>query len=90
MRALRGGCNGGSATLTHVSVLLRLCAGGDNGWYSDLTLLMRCLYLITRDLHLYVGLFLSPVVLVFSISVFYRSMGWRSGPRQDRLVSGAR
>lgn len=32
---------------------------------------MRRLYLITRDLHLYVGLFLSPFVLVFSVSVFY-------------------
>lgn len=32
---------------------------------------MRRLYLITRDLHLYVGLFLSPFVLVFAVSVFY-------------------
>ena len=28
-------------------------------------------YVVTRDLHLYVGLFLSPFVLVFAISVFY-------------------
>jgi hypothetical protein len=28
-------------------------------------------YLITRDLHLYVGLFLSPFVLVFAVSVFF-------------------
>jgi hypothetical protein len=28
-------------------------------------------YVITRDLHLYVGLFLSPLVLVFAVSVFY-------------------
>ncbi len=32
---------------------------------------MRRLYLVTRDLHLYVGLFLSPFTLVFSLSVFY-------------------
>ena len=32
---------------------------------------MRRLYLVTRALHLYVGLFLSPFVLVFAVSVFY-------------------
>jgi hypothetical protein len=32
---------------------------------------MRRLYLVTRDLHLYLGLFLSPFILVFSVSVFY-------------------
>jgi hypothetical protein len=32
---------------------------------------MRRFYLITRDLHLYVGLFLSPFVLLFAVSVFY-------------------
>ena len=32
---------------------------------------MRRIYLLTRDLHLYVGLFVSPFVLVFAISVFY-------------------
>ena len=32
---------------------------------------MRRLYLITRDLHLYIGLFLSPFVLIFAVSVFY-------------------
>lgn len=32
---------------------------------------MRRLYLITRDLHLYIGLFLSPFVLIFALSVFY-------------------
>lgn len=29
------------------------------------------LYVVTRDLHLYVGLFLGPFVLVFAVSVFY-------------------
>lgn len=28
-------------------------------------------YVVTRDLHLYVGLFLGPFVLVFAVSVFY-------------------
>jgi len=28
-------------------------------------------YVVTRDLHLYLGLFLSPFVLVFAVSVFY-------------------
>jgi hypothetical protein len=43
---------------------------------------MRRLYLITRDLHLYFGLFLSPFVLLFSISVFYLVHGFaqRSAP----------
>jgi hypothetical protein len=31
----------------------------------------RRLYLITRDLHLYFGLFISPFVLVFAVSVFF-------------------
>jgi len=43
---------------------------------------MRRPYLITRDLHLYAGLFISPFVLVFSISVFYLVHGaaYRPGP----------
>jgi hypothetical protein len=32
---------------------------------------MRRFYLVTRDLHLYLGLFISPFVLIFSLSVFY-------------------
>ena len=31
---------------------------------------MRRLYLLTRDVHLYVGLFISPFILVFAVSVF--------------------
>src|SRR3989440_338212 len=34
-------------------------------------------YRLTRDLHLYVGLFISPFVLVFSISVFFLVHAWR-------------
>ena len=33
-------------------------------------------YLLTRDLHLYLGLFISPFVLVFSISVFFFVHSW--------------
>lgn len=32
---------------------------------------MRRLYLVTRDLHLYIGLFVSPFILVFAVSVVY-------------------
>jgi hypothetical protein len=54
---------------------------------------MRRFYLITRDLHLYVGLFLSPFVLAFSVSVFYLVHGFaqRLAPDQtasSRIVSG--
>ena len=31
---------------------------------------MRRLYAVTRDLHLYLGLFLSPLILLFALSVF--------------------
>jgi hypothetical protein len=41
---------------------------------------MRRFYLITRDLHLYIGLFLSPFVLVFSASVFYLVHGFAQRP----------
>lgn len=41
---------------------------------------MRRLYLITRDLHLYVGLFISPFVLVFAVSVFYLVHGLAQRP----------
>ena len=41
---------------------------------------MRRFYLLTRDLHGYVGLFLSPFVLVFSASVFYLVHGFAQRP----------
>jgi hypothetical protein len=44
---------------------------------------MRRLYLLTRDLHLYFGLFLSPFVLVFSVSVFYLVHGLAQRPAPD-------
>ena len=45
---------------------------------------MRRLYLVTRDLHLYVGLFLSPFILVFSASVFYLVHGIAQRPAPER------
>lgn len=39
---------------------------------------MKRLYLWTRDLHLYVGLFISPFVLVFAISTIYLNHAWRA------------
>src|SRR5438067_6735836 len=38
-------------------------------------------YLITRDLHLYFGLFISPFVLVFAVSVFFLVHSWIPGER---------
>lgn len=50
-------------------------------------ILMRRFYLITRDLHLYIGLFLSPFVLVFSVSVFYLVHGFARRPAPDLAAS---
>ena len=41
---------------------------------------MRRFYLVTRDLHLYIGLFLSPFVLLFAVSVFYLVHGLSNRP----------
>ena len=41
---------------------------------------MRRPYLVTRDLHLYFGLFLSPFILVFAASVFYLVHGIAQRP----------
>ncbi len=49
--------------------------------------LMRRFYLVTRDLHLYIGLFLSPFVLVFSASVFYLVHGMAYRPAPDQAAS---
>ncbi len=48
---------------------------------------MRRFYLITRDLHLYVGLFLSPFVLVFAVSVFFLVHGFAQRPSPDPAAS---
>jgi hypothetical protein len=44
---------------------------------------MRRFYLLTRDLHLYFGLFLSPFILVFSVSVVYLVHGLTQRPAPD-------
>ena len=48
-------------------------------------------YRLTRNLHLYLGLFISPFVLVFSISVFFLVHSWipkfASETANTRLVS---
>jgi hypothetical protein len=46
----------------------------------DRIILVRRFYLVTRDLHLYVGLFLSPFILVFAVSVFYLVHGLAQRP----------
>jgi len=49
------------------------------------------LYTITRDLHLYFGLFIAPFVLVFCVSVFFLVHAWSPGanepPGPKRVVS---
>jgi hypothetical protein len=45
---------------------------------------MRRFYLVIRDLHLYLGLFLSPFILVFSVSVFYLVHGYALRPPPDK------
>ena len=40
---------------------------------------MRRLYSIIRDLHLYFGLFISPLVLGFAVSVFFLVHAWLPG-----------
>jgi hypothetical protein len=54
---------------------------------------MRRFYLITRDLHLYFGLFISPFILLFAISVFFMVHGLPkpAGPAEpqiSRIVTG--
>ncbi|HSB17289.1 MAG TPA: hypothetical protein VLE22_22755 [Bryobacteraceae bacterium] len=49
-------------------------------------------YTVTRDLHLYIGLFLAPFVLVFAVSVFFLVHSWLPGvapePGPPRTVTG--
>ena len=54
---------------------------------------MRRFYLITRDLHLYFGLFISPFILLFAISVFFLVHGLPRSvdptePEVSRTVTG--
>jgi hypothetical protein len=55
--------------------------------------MLRAMRRITRDLHLYAGLFLSPFILVFSLSVFFLVHGFAKRPSPDasdapRTVAG--
>ncbi len=47
------------------------------------------LYPLTRDLHLYLGLFVSPFILVFAVSVFFLVHAWlpQSSAPERRIVS---
>ena len=48
------------------------------------------LYPVTRDLHLYLGLFLSPFVVVFALSVVFLAHAWvpgRDAPAATRTVT---
>lgn len=48
------------------------------------------LYTVTRDLHLYLGLFISPFIVLFSLTVFFLVHGWlpHPGDAAPRTVSG--
>jgi hypothetical protein len=52
-------------------------------WNSVITSFYRW----TRDLHLYVGLFISPFILIFSISLFLLNHAWSPAP-QPVVVAG--
>lgn len=45
------------------------------------------IYHLTRDLHLYLGLFISPFVLVFSVSVFFLVHAWRPGASSGTAIT---
>jgi hypothetical protein len=52
---------------------------------------MRRLYAVTRDLHLYLGLFVSPFILLFAVSVFllvHGVGGDAPSPARSRTVEG--
>lgn len=50
---------------------------------------MRRFYRLTRDLHLYLGLFISPLVLVFAVSVFSLVHAWIPGTSRPPAVRSA-
>src|SRR4051794_23828555 len=57
-----------------------------------MNLLRGRFYRITRDLHLYLGLFSSPFVLVFSITIFFIVHAWLPKSAADapktRVITG--
>jgi hypothetical protein len=50
---------------------------------------MGRLYGVTRDLHLYLGLFISPLVLVFAVSVFFLVHAWIPGASKQPAIREA-
>jgi hypothetical protein len=55
-----------------------------NAWVRSLN---KWFYQVTRDLHLYLGLFISPFVLVFSVSVIFLAYSWIPGAAGDGDLS---
>jgi len=47
---------------------------------------MKRFYLVIRDLHLYFGLFISPFVLLFAVSVFFFVHSWIPGISNQTVV----
>jgi|SRR5215467_35041 len=47
---------------------------------------MRRFYVVTKDLHLYFGLFISPFVLLFAVSVFFLVHAWIPGISRETTV----
>src|SRR5262249_32599183 len=50
---------------------------------------MRRFYVLTRDLHLYFGLFISPFVLLFAVSVIFLVHAWIPGNSKQPLTRTA-
>lgn len=50
---------------------------------------MKRFYLVTRDLHLYFGLFISPFVLLFAISVLFLVHSWIPGTSKQPSIRTA-
>lgn len=46
------------------------------------------IYTVTRDLHLYAGLFASPFVLLFAVSVFFLVHAWVPGRSREAAAPG--
>ncbi len=50
---------------------------------------MRRFYVFTRDVHLYLGLFISPFILAFCVSVFFLVHAWIPGALQKGVARTA-
>jgi hypothetical protein len=51
---------------------------------------VKSFYALTRDLHLYLGLFISPMVLVFAVSVFFLVHAWVPGATSSPMARTVR